>query len=230
LRSAPAPKLLLPGIVIWLAMLGCQITNMVTLARVAPTATRAPTQTAARPTFTPAPPIVASSPTIEQPFVPPTNPPSPVPASTARPAPTRTRTPVPPPVAAAPPAPTADPYEGYYYRVTKNVCATDTNTRIEGTVLNNGSPQNGVRVRLSNGKYDTAVIDDFITGTDPSDAKHIAPEWQGRYRLSPAEGQRMDGNWWVFIIDKTGQPISVAAYVKTHDGPGCNTATVDFAH
>lgn len=96
--------------------------------------------------------------------------------------------------------------------------------------MENGLPKNGVRVRVSIAEHGNPVIDDFITGTDPTDHKHICPECQGKYRLGIAEGQRIGGNWWVFIVDGGGNPQSPGVYVKTHDGPGCNTATVDFRH
>jgi hypothetical protein len=232
-RSISTPKAFFFAAMIWLALLGCQITNeltQLTQAKAVPTSTRTrtPTTLITHPTFTPIPPTLEIPPTVAQPIIPPTNPPPPPPSPTRttapRPAPTRA------PVIAPPSPPTPDLFQGYFYRVLKNNCVSADNTRIEGTVFNNGVPQSGVRVRLSSGKYDVPVIDDFITGTDPADAKHIAPEWAGRYRLSPAEGQRMDGNWWVFIIDNKETPLSVAAYIKTHDAPGCNTATVDFAH
>ncbi len=94
----------------------------------------------------------------------------------------------------------------------------------------NGLKKNGVIVRLSHGEHFEALIPDFITGVDPTDHKHIAPERQGMYRLSPAEGGYMDGNWWVFVIDENGNPLSKGQYIKTHDGPGCNIAIVDFVH
>ena len=237
MRSLSLHKHILLGIVLGLVLLGCQITDTLTFLRpapakspqaIGPTKTIASAVASTRPTFTPVPPTLDVPPTdVPPPIVPTNTAPRPSPTRTSPPRPTATRV-----VAAAPPppTPTIDLYQGYFYRIAKNTCVAASNTRIEGTVFNNGAPQNGIRVRLSSGKYDIPVINDFITGTDPSDDKHIAPEWQGRYRLSPAEGQRIDGNWWVFIIDKNEQPLSVAAYVKTHDTAGCNTATVDFAH
>lgn len=97
-------------------------------------------------------------------------------------------------------------------------------------MLENGLPKNGVRVRLSDSENGGPLIDDFITGTDPSDYNHKCPECVGKYRLGIAEGQRIDGNWWVYVLDSAGNPQSPGVYVKTHDAPGCNTATVDFRH
>ncbi len=204
-----------------LAILSCQTSNLI--ARVNPTATQtlAPT---ARATFTRVPPTQPPPPT----FTPP-----PPPPPTARPTATRTRTPIPKPTVPPPPPPpppTADLFGGYYYRPVFKGCVTDTNTRIEGTVYENGVKKNGVIVRLSHAEHAEPLINDFVTGTDPRDHKHQAPEWEGRYRLGIAEGQRMDGNWWVFIVDASGNPLSKGYYIKTHDGPGCNVATVDFVH
>jgi len=53
---------------------------------------------------------------------------------------------------------------------------------------------------------------------------------QGKYTLALYEGQRNAGNWWVFVIDNSGSPLSRGILVTTQDGPGCNTATVDFVH
>jgi hypothetical protein len=138
-----------------------------------------------------------------------------------------------PPTAVPPtpaPPPTPDPYAGYYYRPVNKGCVTAPNTRIEGTVYDNGVKKNGVIVRVSHAEHAEALIDDFVTGTDPSDYKHIAPERQGMYRLALYEGQQIDGNWWVFVVDSGGNPLSKGVYIKTHDGAGCNTATVDFVH
>lgn len=94
----------------------------------------------------------------------------------------------------------------------------------------NGLPRNGVIVRASYAENGPPVVDDFITGTDPSDYKHTDPALKGKYRMGIAEGQQIDGNWWVFLLDSNGNLLSPGVYVKTHDGAGCNTATVDFTH
>jgi hypothetical protein len=128
--------------------------------------------------------------------------------------------------------PTPDPDAGWYYKRVFKGCSTSTspNTRIEGTVYENGVKKNNVTVRLSHGEHLEPLIPDFVTGVDPTDPNHIAPERQGMYRLSPAEGGYMDGNWWVFVIDNNGNPLSKGQWIKTHDGPGCNIAIVDFVH
>lgn len=220
-RFSRARKLILLGLLAWLVILGCQTTNLVARANPTLTKTAAPT---VRATFTRVPPTLPPPPT---PSPPPTRAPTPRPSST------RTRTPVPKPVAPPPPPPpsaTPDLFGGYYYRPLFKGCVAAPNTRIEGTVTDNGVKKNGVIIRLSHAEHAEALINDFVTGTDPSDFKHKNPEWEGRYRLGIAEGQRIDGNWWVFIIDEGGTPLSKGYYIKTHDTPGCNTATVDFAH
>ena len=223
-KHGPSRLLLLLGGIVWFVVLGCRTGDLIAGAQA--TATRTVTRTPPRPTFTRVPPTAPPTPTLVP--SPTARVLTPTRVPTARPAPTRT--PVPQPVAPPPAPPTADPYQGYYYRITKNVCSASGNTRAEGIVLNNGLPQNGVKVRIANANGGDAVIDDFITGVDPSDYKHQDPALQGKYRLGIAEGQQIDGNWWVFIVDNNGQQISVGAYFKSFDTSGCNTATIDFAH
>ena len=214
-------KLVLLACLAALTILGCQVGNLIARANPTATKTAAPT---VRATFTRVPPTQPPSPTLA---------PTPLPPPTARPTATRTRTPVPKPAVPPPPPPpsaTPDLFGGYYYRPVFKGCVAAPNTRIEGTVTDNGVKKNGVIVRLSHAEHAEPLINDFVTGTDPSDYKHKAPEWEGRYRLGIAEGQRIDGNWWVFIIDENGNPLSKGYYIKTHDDPGCNTATVDFVH
>lgn len=223
MRRPDLARLILFGGAFWLVVLGCRTSDVV--ARVNPTATSTVTRTVQRPTFTPAPPT--QPPTVIPPTLPP--PPSPTRTPTTRPAPTRIPTPARAPTP-APPPPTPDPYAGWYYRPVNKGCVAAPNTRIEGTVIENGVPKNGVRVRVSHAEHAEPSINDFITGTDPTDYKHINPALQGKYRLGIAEGQRIDGNWWVFVLDAGGNPLSPGVHVKTHDDPGCNTATVDFVH
>jgi hypothetical protein len=135
----------------------------------------------------------------------------------------RTSTPVPPP-------PTADPYAGYYYKPVNKGCATAGNTRIQGTIFENGNKKNGVIVRVSDITGGGPSINDFITGTDPRDFKHTDPSLQGQYQLALYEGQQNAGNWWVFVIDNAGNILSPGVLVTTQDGGGCNTATIDFVH
>lgn len=223
-KFSQSQKLTLLGILAALVILGCQTGNLIARANPTVTKTAAPT---VRATFTRVPPTQPPPPIIAPP-------PTPLPPPTARPTATRTRTPIPKPAApvVAPPSATPDLFGGYYYRPVFKGCSTSTspNTRIEGTVYENGVKKNGVRVRLSHGEHLDPLIPDFVTGVNPNDHKHIAPEREGMYRLSPAEGGYMDGNWWVFVIAPDGTPLSKGQYIKTHGGPGCNIAIVDFVH
>lgn len=209
---------------VWIILLACRVTDGL-VAQGGTPATATPT-TRPRPTFTLAARLL-ETPTDIPPPPSPTRPPPPTPRPPTRVPPTVK------PAATAPPPPTPDPDAGYYYKRIFKGCAVAPNTRIEGTVTENGTLRNGVRVRISfeeNGPPDTPLAD-FVTGVDPSDPNHIpCPSCEGKYRLSPAEGGRIDGNWWVFVVDGSGNPMSKSTFIHTQDGPGCNTATLDFAH
>ncbi len=210
-------------LVLCLAVLSCRVSD-VFVAQGNSASTRTPTRP--RPTFTLFAQLVPEEPTITPPPTQP--PPTPRPPTSTR-APTRipTATRPPPPV---PLPPTPDPYAGYYYRPVNKGCVTAGNTRIQGTVVENGIKKDGVKVRVSLSEGGDPVIDDFITGLDPSDYKHVDPSLQGQYRLGLFEGQQNAGNWWVFILDGGGNRISPGVYINTQDGGGCNTATIDFVH
>jgi hypothetical protein len=219
-------KLILLAALGWLVILGCQTTDLVARVNPGATNTTAPT---VRATFTRVPPTEPPPPpppptAIPPPVVQPTRPPTP--------RPTPTRVPTPKPAAPTPVPPTPDLFGGFYYRPVNKGCSSSAspNTRIEGTVYDGGIKKNGVTIRLSHGEHLDRLLPDFITGVDPNDPNHRAPEREGMYRLSPAEGGYMEGNWWVFIIDSNGNPQSKGQYIKTHDGPGCNIAIVDFVH
>ena len=199
---------------------GCRTTNLVAISGTTPSPL--PTRTT-RPTFTLVPP------TLPPPPPPPTAAPT-RPAPTATPRRVPTRTPIPLPPTAAPIPPTPDPYAGFYYKPVNKGCVTTDNTRIQGTVYENGVKKNGVTVRVSDREGGAPSINDFVTGTDPNDHKHIDPSLQGQYRLALYEGQKNAGNWWVFIIDNGGNLLSPGVYVLTQDGGGCTTATIDWNH
>ncbi len=214
---------ILIALVLFLALLACRVSD-VFVTQGNPASTRTPTRP--RPTFTLFAQLIPEEPTNTPP---PTLPPPPtLRPPTPRP-PTRIPTPTKPP-APAPLPPTPDPYAGYYYKPVNKGCVTANNTRIQGTVFENGGKKNGVRVRVSLYEGGEPVIDDFITGVDPADYKHIDPSLQGQYRLGLFEGKQNAGNWWIFILDETGNRISPGVYVITQDGGGCNTATIDFVH
>lgn len=219
----PYSRKLYVALVLGFALLACRVSD-VFVAQGGPTPTRTPTRP--RPTFTLFAQLIPDTPTNTP--LPTQPPPTPRPPTATRPptrVPTATKVPTP-----APLPPTPDPYAGYYYRPVNKGCVTAGNTRIQGTVFENGSKRNGVRVRVSLSEGGDPVIDDFITGVDPSDYKHNDPSLQGQYRLGLFEGQQNAGNWWVFILDEAGGRISPGVYVNTQDGGGCNTATIDFVH
>ena len=201
--------------------LACRVTDVI--AQNPGVATNTPTR--ARPTFTRVAVAIEEPTNPPPPPSPPTRPPPPTP----RPA---TRAPTPRPATAAPPPPTPDPDAGFYYKRIFKGCVAASNTRVEGTVTENGNLKNGAKVRMSfseNGPADTP-LPDFVTGTDPADPNRNCPECRGKYRLSPSEGSLIDGNWWVHVVDDSGNPMSRSTFIHTQDGPGCNTATIDFVH
>jgi hypothetical protein len=224
-RFSRARQLILIAVLGWFVILGCRTTDLI--ARVNPTATATTTAAStARPTFTRVPPTEPPpSPTLAPP---PTIPPTHIPTPRLPPTRAPTSKPAPPP----PAPPTPNPCAGYYYCPVFKGCVAASNTRIQGTVYDGGVKRNGVIVRLSesDGGPKWPDLDDFVTGVDPTDYHHQCPECEGMYRISPAEGQMISGNYWVFIIDSNGTPQSKGLFVHTQDGPGCNTATVDFVH
>jgi hypothetical protein len=219
-----ARKLILIGSFAGFVILGCQTGSLIARGNPTATNTAAPT---VRATFTRVPPTQPPPPPPPTLAPPPTVPPTRAP--TARPLPSRTPT---KPAAPAPPPPTPDPDAGWYYKRVFKGCSSSAspNTRFEGTVYENGAKKNGVIIRLSHGEHLDPLLPDFVTGVNPNDHKHFAPEREGMYRLSPAEGGYMDGNWWIFVIGPDGAPLSKGQYIKTHDGPGCNIAILDFVH
>lgn len=207
---------------IWVSLLACRVTDLVAQGG----ATVTVTSTRPRPTFTLAARLLET----------PTDIPPPPPPSSTRPPPPTPRPPTRIPTAAKPaptnpPAPTPDPDAGFYYKRRNVQCVSAPNTRIEGTVFEGGTPRNGVKVRISFSENGPAeIMPDFVTGVDPADPNHICPECRGKYRLSPSEGAKVDGNWWVHVVDDNGNPLSKSTFIHTQDGPGCNTATIDFVH
>ena len=199
---------------------------MEVVAEARPTPTRTSTRTAVRPTFT---------------LAPPTSPPTDVPLPTATVAATPTRGPVPRRVPThtpttvksatpVPPPPTPNPDAGYYYAAVVKGCIAAPNTRIEGTVYDHGVPQNEIKVRVSSSDDGSPAIDDSFTGRDPYDVKHVDPSRVGKYQLGLYEGQQKGGTWFVFVINPDDELLTRKVTVQTTEGPGCNTATIDFTH
>ncbi len=171
-----------------------------------------------RPTFTPAQTVAAkSAPTATRPRAQATRPATAPPTFTLAPPPTQ------------PPAPPPTP-AGPFYKITGKSCGQGGDTRIIGTVYENGVKANGVRMRVSAVSEGPPAINDFYTGVDPNDPKRRDDALQGQYRLALYEGQRKAGNWFVFILNRLGEVQSEIGNVQTTDGPGCNIATIDFAH
>ncbi|MBI5304360.1 MAG: hypothetical protein HY868_19660 [Chloroflexi bacterium] len=220
-RSLPMRWWIVLGGLIWFALFGCQTLELV--AQAEPT----PTETRPRATFTrPAPTLVPTP--VPPPTQPPPPPPSPRPTTrppTARPPTARLAPPT-----AVPPPPTPDLDAGYFYRVTRIVCVASDNTRVEGTVSDNKALQNGIVIRVSGSPHGPPAVDDATTGINPADYKRADPTFQGKYRLGLSEGQHIEGNWFVFVINSAGEPMSRNANVQTTSTAGCNTATIDFAH
>ena len=212
------------GCVVWLVALGCRVADVV--AQAGPAPTRTVTRTVPRPTFTSVPPTPPPTdvppPTVAAPATPTRGPvPRPVPAHTSTPV--KSATPVPPP-------PTPNPDAGNYYRAIVKGCVTSPNTRIQGTVYDEGVPQNEIKVRVSVTDDGSPVMDDSFTGRDPYDIKHVDPSRVGKYQLGLSEGAQIDGTWFVFIVNPNDELLTRKVQVATTKGPGCNVWTVDFAH
>ncbi len=209
-------------LVLCLAALSCRVSD-VFVAQGNSASTRTPTRP--RPTFTLFAQLVPEEPTNTPPPTQP--PPTPRPPTSTR-APTRipTATRPPPPV---PLPPTPDPQGSYYYKYRIRACVPGDNTRIEGVVINNGSPVNGITLRVT-ADPDGPSVDQKVTGIDPSDPSHIDPSLAGKYRLGIAEGARTPGNWWVFIVNANGDAETAKVFLHTDEWAGCNIATVDWVH
>jgi hypothetical protein len=197
------------------------------------TATRRPSPTAFEqtepPTDTPATvgPTELPPPT-ELPAPPPTLPPLPRPVVTRRPGPAATPTPSGPTVT---PAPTRCPQT---FCVVYRGCHTDGNTVVEGIVYNNGTPENGVSVRVAKSEGAYPLVDDFLSGSDPVNPGKPDKNNPGRYILQIVAGAPREGNWWVFVVDRPNgtKQLSEAKLIHTNDDPNnsanCQHAFVDF--
>lgn len=105
---------------------------------------------------------------------------------------------------------------------------------VEGVVYNNGSPENGVAVRVALAQGAYPKVDDFISGTDPINPGKPDPKNPGHYVLQIVAGAPREGNWWVFLVDRANgtKQISEAKLIHTNDDPynpaNCQHAFVDF--
>ncbi len=207
--------LILLGLIILLS-LACRTTDVISGRNDAATTESRAT---VRPTFTPASTAQAKVVTPT-----PTRPRATAPrAATAPP----TFTPIPLPT--LPPAPPPTP-AGPWFKVSGKACVEGGNTRVIGTVYDRGQKVNGLKVRVSWAPGGEPAITDAVTGTYYNDPKRVDSAIQGQYTLALYEGQRVQGNWYVFIITNNGDVLSEMGNVQTSEGPGCNIATIDFTH
>jgi len=142
-------------------------------------------------------------------------PPTPVPTPTPIPQPTPT------------PAPQPTPTPAYYYRVAYTACIHSGDTFIEGTVYEGQNRVNGVKVRLSYAPDGPPVVNDYVTGTDPSKPGMFT------HILMPHAPR--PGTWCVWVVDNNGNRISEVGCVTTNNlGPddpnACWRGVVDFVH
>lgn len=170
------------------------------------------------------PTIAVSTPVI--PIEPePTEPPSSSPA----PRPTRAVTTRPTQVAQAA-AQLPPPTPAFRFQVIESRCGPNVRTFIEGTIIENGIPKNGLFVRISQGPDGAPdPNDDYHTGTDPR---------PGYYFENIDANAPHGGLWYLWVVDpKTHERISTIAIVKTDpkrvedtdDSPGsCQSALVNF--
>ncbi len=247
-RSPPVIYLFAFGFIAFAMIFDCRAAELVSNLRQRRTGVTAVAAQAAR--RTPSPTAARVAP-VETPTETPTTPPTatlepsptefpsdtPEPADTATPRPTST--PVPPTrkplptqtfTPAPPPSPTRCPQE---YCVTKATCIPDNNTRATGIVYENGVPKNGVRVRVSYADGGAPAAADFISGHDPINRDKLDPHNPGYYQVGIREGAAFDGNWWVFLMDDTGQnEISEGRWFKSTavvTASSCQVGITDFS-
>ncbi len=183
---------------------------------------------ARRPTFTPRPvetdtPEVTATPQPSATPEPTDVPPTPVP--TRRPAPrvVPTNPPPPPPPTATPVPPTNTPVPTativFSYQPTDHSCKADdtaTMDTVHGTITANGKGAAGQRVRGS-----------FGPGGQPISENDATSGPNGGYTVTfVCKGNACDGDWWVWMVDAQGSPIS--PYVKFTFNDDCRKGTLNF--
>lgn len=139
--------------------------------------------------------------------------------------------PTPRPLATKPP-PT--PTSQWPYQIQLSRCGPNVRTFIEGYVYENGTPKNGVIVRISQGPDGQPdPNDDYVTGFDK--------RRRGYYFHNIDSNAPHAGTWYLWVMDSaTQQRISTIAIVKTdpqriEDNPpqssgSCQSATVNFSN
>lgn len=140
------------------------------------------------------------------------------PTPTPRPRPP-TNTPAPPP------PPTNTPAPAFFYRAVVQACRPNAGiTYIQGTVYHGSTPQKGITVRFS-WQPDGAPVADYVTGTDPNRSVYT-------FILDPDKPRA--GDWYVWVIDASGNRISEMAHVRTTasstEAGACQEVIIDFVH
>lgn len=180
------------------------------------------------PTWTPTPtntPTVTRTPT---PTETPTLTPTVTPTATNTPTPlaptaTITRRPTARPVTTPAPAATQ-----YTFRANLQSCTHSGGTYIKGTVWQGGSPQAGVRVRVSTSADVGTVVDEQITRQQPDGAVNYT------FVLRALGAFDQPSYWHVWTADSAGNPISDPHFrIQTNNYPdsnpaACWLAVVDF--
>ena len=147
---------------------------------------------------------------------PPTN--TPIPAPTQPPAPT-----------AAPEQPTQPPAPANNYKF--NVAVVGSCQRqpagnwFEGKTYIGGQPASGYKVVFSYAPDAAPITPPMTTGPHPG-----YEGWDAGYysHIINASGPKA-GNWFVWVVDDSGNRISeIANWQSTGPGEGCNQAVVDF--
>lgn len=75
------------------------------------------------------------------------------------------------------------------------------------------------------------LLPDFISGRDPINPNIEDPNRPGYYQFGLLEGGPLQGDWWVFIVNDDGEPLSTGRYFKTHGeitATSCQVGITDF--
>jgi hypothetical protein len=148
-------------------------------------------------------------------------PPAPI-VPTQPPPPPATNTPVP-----APAAPTEPPKPKYKFNVAVvgRCDRQPAGNWFEGKTYVGGVPQSGYKVVFS-----YAADAEWITQPQITGPHEGYPGWdQGYYSHIIRPTDPIAGNWFVWVVDDSGQRISeIANWQSTGPGEGCNQAVVDF--
>ncbi|MBI5302458.1 MAG: hypothetical protein HY868_09990 [Chloroflexi bacterium] len=178
------------------------------IAALPPTWTPTPTNT---PTIT-LTPTATGTPTLTPTHTPtPTDTPAPiVPTSTA------TRRPTARPATSTP--------MSFIYRANLVSCTHSGGTYIKGTVWNSGSPQSGVRIRVSTSADVATVVDEQATRQQPDGAVNYT------FVLRSLGAFAQPSYWHVWTADSNGSPTSDPNFrIQTNNYPSENSQSCWFA-